>query len=103
MNFSPTEYIVFFGYVALGVSLGLWVSREKKGHQKDTKDYFLASKSLPWWAVGGSLIASNISTEQILGMNGSGFVMGLAIGTYELMAAATLIIVAKFFLPIFIK
>ncbi|MEO1435485.1 MAG: sodium/solute symporter, partial [Bacteroidota bacterium] len=83
------------------VGFGIYLSR-KGGGNENTKDYFLASKALPWWAVGGSLIASNISTEQILGMNGSGYVIGLAIGTYELMAAATLLIVAKFFLPIFI-
>jgi SSS family solute:Na+ symporter len=102
MEFSNFDYTLFFGYIFLIIGFGIWLSR-KKGGNETSKDYFLASKSLPWWAVGGSLIASNISTEQILGMNGSGFVMGLAIGTYELMAAATLLIVAKFFLPIFIK
>ncbi|NOX65621.1 MAG: sodium/solute symporter [Chlorobi bacterium] len=83
--------------------MGLYVSRTKKGHKKDTKDYFLASKSLPWWAIGSSLIAANISAEQFIGMSGSGFAIGLAIASYEWMAAITLIIVGKFFLPIFIQ
>ncbi|MEA1898133.1 MAG: sodium/sugar symporter [Bacteroidota bacterium] len=85
------------------VGVGLWVSRDKKGHQKNAEDYFLASKSLPWWAVGASLIAANISAEQFIGMSGSGFAIGLAIASYEWMAAITLIIVGKFFLPIFIE
>ncbi len=103
MDFSALDYIVFFGYIVLIVVLGLWVSREKKGHQKDTKDYFLASKSLPWWAVGASIIAANISAEQIIGMSGSGYAIGLAIASYEWLAAFTLIIVAKYFLPIFLE
>lgn len=103
MDFSTTDYIVFIGYIVFIVTLGLWVSREKKGHIKDTKDYFLASKALPWWAVGASLIASNISAEQVIGMSGSGYVIGLAIASYEWMSALTLVIVAKYFLPIFLK
>src|SRR3546814_10308752 len=71
------------------------VSREKAGHQKDAKDYFLASKSLPWWAIGASLIAANISAEQIIGMSGSGYAIGLAIASYEWMAALTLLLVGK--------
>lgn len=102
MTFSNLDYTLFFGYIFIIIGFGIWIS-QRKGGNETAKDYFLASKSLPWWAVGGSLIASNISTEQILGMNGSGFVMGIAIATYELMAAATLLIVAKFFLPVFIK
>jgi len=103
MEFSAKDYGVFFGYIIFIVGLGLWVSRDKKGHQKDSKDYFLAGKSLPWWAVGASLIAANISAEQFIGMSGSGFAIGLAIASYEWMAAITLIIVGKFFLPIFIE
>ena len=103
MNFSLTDYIVFFGYIAFIISLGLWVSREKKGHEKDSKDYFLASKALPWWAVGASIIAANISAEQVIGMSGSGYAIGLAIASYEWMAAITLILVAKYFLPIFLE
>lgn len=102
MSFSNLDYTLFFGYIFCIIGFGIWIS-QRKGGNETAKDYFLASKSLPWWAVGGSLIASNISTEQILGMNGSGFVMGMAIATYELMAAATLLVVAKFFLPVFIK
>lgn len=100
MGFSTIDYIVFIGYAIFIVSLGLWVSR--KGG-KSTEDYFLASKSLPWWAIGASLIAANISAEQFIGMSGSGFAIGLAIASYEWMAAITLIIVGKYFLPIFIK
>lgn len=103
MYFSVVDYVVFFGYIVGIVGLGLWVSRDKKGHEKDSKDYFLASKALPWWAVGASLIAANISAEQFIGMSGSGFAIGLAIASYEWMAAITLIIVGKYFLPIFIE
>ena len=103
MHFSVVDYVVFFGYIICIVGLGLWVSRDKKGHEKDSKDYFLAGKSLPWWAIGASLIAANISAEQFIGMSGSGFAIGLAIASYEWMAAITLIIVGKFFLPIFIE
>ena len=103
MVFSTVDYIVFFGYIIGIVALGLFVSREKKGHEKDTKDYFLASKALPWWAVGASIIAANISAEQVIGMSGSGFAIGLAIASYEWMAALTLILVAKYFLPIFLE
>jgi SSS family solute:Na+ symporter len=103
MKFSPVDYVVFFGYILLIVTIGLWVSIEKKGHKKDSKDYFLASKSLPWWAIGSSLIAANISAEQFIGMSGSGFAIGLAVASYEWMAALTLIIVAKYFLPVFIE
>ena len=83
--------------------LAQWVSREKAGHRKDAKDYFLAGKSLPWWAIGASLIAANISAEQIIGMSGSGYALGLAIASYEWMAAITLLIVGKFFLPVFLR
>ena len=100
MNFSTLDYTVFIGYIFLMMGFGLWIANREKA--ETAKDYFLASKSLPWWAVGGSLIASNISAEQFIGMSGSGYVVGLAIASYELMAAATLVIVAKFFLPIFL-
>lgn len=102
-SFSTLDYVVFILYGLLIIGVGLWVSREKKGHKKEAVDYFLASKSLPWWAIGASLIASNISAEQFIGMSGSGFAVGLAISSYEWMAALTLIVVAKFMLPIFIK
>jgi len=101
--FSILDYIIFIVYGIVIVGVGLWVSRDKEGHQKNADDYFLASKSLPWWAIGASLIAANISAEQFIGMSGSGFVIGLAIASYEWMAALTLIIVGKYFLPIFIE
>ncbi len=103
MTFSLIDTIVFATYCAMIIAIGLWVSRDKEGHQKNAEDYFLAGKSLPWWAIGASLIAANISAEQIIGMSGSGFAVGLAIASYEWMAAVTLIIVAKYFLPIFIE
>lgn len=99
---SQIDIIVIVIY-AIGIfGLAQWVSREKAGHAKDTSDYFLASKSLPWWAIGASLIAANISAEQIVGMSGSGYALGLAIASYEWMAALTLLIVGKYFLPIFL-
>lgn len=103
MLLEPLDLAVFVGYCLLIIGMGLFVSREKKGHIKNSSDYFLASKALPWWAVGASLIASNISAEQFIGMSGSGFALGLAISTYEWMAAATLLVVAIFFLPIYMK
>ena len=102
-NFEFLDYLIFISYAVLILGVGLWVSRDKKGHQKNAEDYFLASKSLPWWAIGASLIAANISAEQFIGMSGSGFALGLAIASYEWMAALTLIIVGKYFLPIFIE
>lgn len=101
--FGFWDYFIFISYAFLILGVGLWVSRDKKGHQKNAEDYFLASKSLPWWAIGASLIAANISAEQFIGMSGSGFASGLAIASYEWMGALTLIIVGKFFLPIFIE
>ncbi|MGB5668602.1 MAG: sodium/sugar symporter [Maribacter sp.] len=101
--FGFWDYFIFITYAFLILGVGLWVSRDKKGHQKNAEDYFLASKSLPWWAIGASLIAANISAEQFIGMSGSGFASGLAIASYEWMAAITLIIVGKYFLPIFIE
>jgi len=102
-TFSFLDYAIFIIYGIVIIGVGLWVSRDKEGHQKNADDYFLASKSLPWWAIGASLIAANISAEQFIGMSGSGFAIGLAIASYEWMAAITLIIVGKYFLPIFIE
>lgn len=102
-SFGFWDYVIFIAYAILILGVGLWVSRDKKGHEKNAEDYFLASKSLPWWAIGASLIAANISAEQFIGMSGSGFALGLAIASYEWMAAITLIIVGKYFLPIFIE
>lgn len=101
MQFSAIDFIVFFGYCFIILFLGLFIAR-KKG-TGDSEGYFLASKSLPWWAIGASLIAANISAEQMIGMAGSGYAIGLAIASYELMAALTLIIVAKFMVPIFLE
>ena len=103
MNLNGLDIAVFVLYVAALLAVAFWVSRESKGHQKNTSDYFLAGNSLPWWAVGASLIAANISAEQIIGMSGSGYAIGLAIASYEWMAAITLLIVGKYFLPVFLK
>jgi SSS family solute:Na+ symporter len=103
MSLSNIDLIVVIVY-AIGIfGLAQWVSRDKAGATKDSSDYFLASKNLPWWAIGASLIAANISAEQIVGMSGSGYAIGLAIASYEWMAALTLLIVGKFFLPIFLR
>jgi SSS family solute:Na+ symporter len=103
VGLATIDIIVIAAYAIFIFGLAQFVSREKAGHQKDSSDYFLASKSLPWWAIGASLIAANISAEQIIGMSGSGYAIGLAIASYEWMAAITLLIVGKFFLPIFLK
>lgn len=97
------DYIVFAVYFVIVAAYGLYIYQKKKSAKSDSKDYFLAEGSLTWWAIGASLIASNISAEQFIGMSGSGFKMGLAIATYEWMAAATLIIVAIFFIPVYLK
>lgn len=102
-SFEFLDYLIFGLYAITILAIGLWVSRDKDGKQKNAEDYFLASKSLPWWAVGTSLIAANISAEQFIGMSGSGFALGLAIASYEWMAAITLLVVGKYFLPIFIE
>lgn len=103
MQLATIDIVVIAVYAVFIFGLAQFVSREKGGKEKDSSDYFLASKSLPWWAIGASLIAANISAEQIVGMSGSGFALGLAIASYEWMAAITLLIVGKFFLPIFLK
>ena len=104
---ATIDYIVFFTYFIIVSGYGIWIYRRKAGHdgtlEGDSKDYFLAEGSLTWWAIGSSLIASNISAEQFVGMSGSGFKMGLAIAAYEWMAALTLIVVAVFFIPVYLK
>lgn len=100
---ATQDYIVFFAYFVIIVGYGFWIYNRKKKAQTSSNDYFLAEGSLTWWAIGASLIASNISAEQFIGMSGSGFKMGLAIATYEWMAAATLVIVAIFFMPVYLK
>jgi SSS family solute:Na+ symporter len=97
------DYVVFLVYFVIVAGYGFYIYQKKKRSTTDSKDFFLAEGSLTWWAIGASLIASNISAEQFIGMSGSGFAIGLAISTYEWMAAATLIVVAVFFLPIYLK
>src|SRR3954463_7402308 len=97
------DYIVFFIYFIVVSSYGYFIYHRKKKKVTDSKDFFLAEGALTWWAIGASLIASNISAEHFIGMSGSGFALGLAISTYEWMAAATLIIVAVFFIPVYLK
>jgi solute:Na+ symporter, SSS family len=103
MRLALVDIIVVAVYFILIFGLAQYVSRDKAGHQKNSTDYFLASRNLPWWAIGASLIAANISAEQIVGMSGSGYAIGLAIASYEWMAALTLLIVGKYFLPIFLR
>ncbi|HSE12963.1 MAG TPA: sodium transporter, partial [Rudaea sp.] len=103
MHLTSIDTIIVAVYAIALFTLAQWVSRERGGHEKTPSDYFLASRSLPWWAIGASLIAANISAEQIVGMSGSGYAIGLAIASYEWMAALTLVIVGKWFLPIFLR
>ena len=103
MGLHTVDLVVVAIYAVGLLALALWVSREPAGGTKDTEDYFLAGKSLPWWAIGASLIAANISAEQIIGQSGQGFVVGLAIAAYEWQAAIVLLFVAAFFLPVFLK
>ena len=102
-GFATADYLVFVVYIIILVSMGIFLSRNKKGEEKSSADYFLAGNTLTWWAVGASLIAANISAEQFIGMSGSAFKSGIAMAAYELMAAATLIVVAKFLLPVMIE
>ncbi len=102
-GFALADYLVFGLYIVVLVGLGLFLSRGKKGQEKSSSDYFLAGNTLTWWAVGASLIAANISAEQFIGMSGSAYRSGIAMAAYELMAALTLIIVAKFLLPVMIE
>ncbi|SES24497.1 sodium/sugar symporter, partial [Pedobacter rhizosphaerae] len=97
------DYIVFMIYFVIVAAYGLYIYNKKKSASTGSKDYFLAEGSLTWWAIGASLIASNISAEQFIGMSGSGFKMGLAIATYEWMGGLTLVIVAVFFIPVYLK
>ena len=103
MTLDMIDLAIVAGYALALIAIAIFVSREKAGHTKDSTDYFLAGKALPWWAVGASLIAANISAEQIIGQSGQGYVVGLAIAAYELQAAIVLLIVAKYFLPIFLE
>lgn len=100
---NSTGFLVFLFYFLVVSIYGIWIYKRKRNANPGTKDYFLAEGSLTWWAIGASLIASNISAEQFIGMSGSGFQIGLAISSYEWMSAATLLVVAIFFIPVYIK
>ena len=102
-HLATADYIVFSIYLVVVIGYGYWVYQRKRTAETNTKDFFLAEGSLTWWAIGASLIASNISAEHFIGMAGSGFAMGLAISSYEWIAAATLVIVAVFFIPIYLR
>jgi SSS family solute:Na+ symporter len=102
-HLQSLDYIVFLIYFLIVAGYGYWIYQRKRQPAASSTDFFLAEGALTWWAIGASLIASNISAEQFIGMSGSGFAMGLAIASYEWMAAATLIVVAVFFLPIYLK
>jgi solute:Na+ symporter, SSS family len=101
MSFSLADLIVFLIYCTIVAGVGIVISR-RVNRKKDTSSYFFASNSLPWYLVGSSIIAANISAEQFVGMSGSGFAMGMAIATYEWLAAIMLVMVAIWFLPVFI-
>ena len=102
-SLQTLDYVVFITYFFIVSGYGYWIYQRKKNPNASVNDFFLAEGSLTWWAIGASLIASNISAEQFVGMSGSGFAMGLAIASYEWMAALTLIVVAVFFMPGYIK
>lgn len=97
---STIDYVIFGIYALVVIGIGLFASRK---NTKSAEGYFLAGKSIPWWAVGASLIAANISAEQFIGMSGSGYAIGFGIAAYEFMAAVTLILVGKYFLPSLLK
>src|SRR5882762_6727430 len=97
------DYLIFVVYFILVSGYGYWVYHQKKKTVTDTKDFFLAEGSLTWWAIGASLIASNISAEQFIGMSGEGYFVGIAVAAYEWIAAIALIIIAVWFIPIYLK
>lgn len=103
MYFNSLDWLIIGLYAVGLISLALYFSRKPEGTERSAEDYFLAGRSLPWWAIGASLIAANISAEQIIGMSGEGFVVGMAIAVWELTAAIALIVMAKFFLPLFLE
>ncbi|GAB3280029.1 sodium/sugar symporter [Larkinella harenae] len=103
LGLEPLDYLIFFVYFMIVASYGFWVYRNKGKQTSDSKDFFLAEGSLTWWAIGSSIIASNISAEQFIGMSGQAFQLGLAISVYELVGGLSLIIIAIYFLPIYIR
>src|SRR5438876_9499770 len=97
------DYIVFLIYFVIVASYGYWIYLRRKNREHDSKAFFLAEGSLTWWAIGASLIASNISAEQFIGMSGNGFFVGIAVSAYEWIAAVALIIIAVWFMPVYLK
>lgn len=103
LDLHPIDFAAFGLYFIIVISIALWASRKPKGHERNADDYFLAGRSLPWWIIGSSVIAANISTEQIIGMTGTAFASGIAVVSYEWLSALILLVVAKYFLPVFLK
>ncbi|MEL6190123.1 MAG: sodium transporter, partial [Myxococcota bacterium] len=103
MDLATADLVIIALYGACLLSIALYVSRRGDEVESSTEDYFLAGKALPWWAIGASLVAANISAEQIIGQSGQGYVTGIAIAAYEWQAAIVLLVVARYFLPIFLK
>jgi SSS family solute:Na+ symporter len=100
---NQLDYAVFLVYFLIVAAYGYWIYQKKKRQEASTTDFFLAEGALTWWAIGASLIASNISSEQFVAMSGDGFRVGIAVAAYEWLAAVSLIIVAVFFMPIYLK
>src|SRR5882672_8397192 len=100
---ASIDIVVFLIYFVLIAGYGYWIYNRKRKTNADTKDFFLAEGSLTWWAIGASLIASNISAEQFIGMSGEGFFAGIAVAAYEWIAAIALIIIAVWFIPVYLK
>src|SRR5258705_13455960 len=98
-----SDYLIFTLYLVLVGSYGYWIYHRRKTKEHDSKGFFLAEGSLTWWAIGASLIASNISAEQFIGMSGNGFFVGIAVSAYEWLAALSLIIIAIWFMPVYLK
>jgi solute:Na+ symporter, SSS family len=100
---ATIDILVFIAYFLIVASYGYWIYRKRKAAEQDSKSFFLAEGSLTWWAIGASLIASNISAEQFIGMSGNGFSVGIAVAAYEWIAALALIIIAVWFMPVYLK
>mgnify|MGYP001238057823 FL=1 len=100
---NSLDYLIVGLYAVSLIAIATYVSMSKKGEKKTAEDYFLAGRSLPWWAIGASLIAANISSDQLIGMNGDAYAFGIAIATYEWTAAVALIVIGKFLLPVYLK
>src|SRR5258705_3220183 len=102
-HLATKDYIIFIIYFVIVAAYGYWIYKKRKSREHDSKAFFLAEGSLTWWAIGASLIASNISAEQFIGMSGNGFSIGVAVAAYEWIAAIALIIVAVWFIPVYLK